>query len=491
MNLLESMIPSLSDEEKKSFVLYLRQKNKRADTKNIALFRLLEKRKKDLSTELYTNGNGPAYHSLRKRLFENLIDFIAQQNFSRDKSEEMDIQKLILAANYLFEQKQYQVGVKTLDKAEKKAEKLELFSVLNDIYNLQIQFSHFYSDTPLKIITQKFRVNQKRVLNEQRLNMGYAILREELKKLQFEGKVVDLQQLIENTIEQLQISLKEVLTFKSLYQIMFITNEYAAISKEYHSIESFLRKSYDYIIEKESLTGKHLYYHIYILYFMANVFFRNRKFAESMEYTEKMEEQMQKNRYKYYNRFVPKHALLSSLNHCYSGKIDTAIQITSSVLETSYQHDMAEIFDLRLSLALYYFQKTDFRQVSGIFKGFYHTDNWYEKKVGIEWAIKKNLMELILHLELENIELCVSRMQSFKRRYLDYLKALKEKHLLNFVSVLDKTILFPSDLNPARIPDLNENEDIFTLSFYAWLKAKQNKKDPYDTVLAMVNKKPH
>ena len=47
---LKSIIETLNTEEQQKFVVYLQQKNKRADTKNIQLFKLLAETEKDSKT---------------------------------------------------------------------------------------------------------------------------------------------------------------------------------------------------------------------------------------------------------------------------------------------------------------------------------------------------------------------------------------------------------------------------------------------------------
>jgi hypothetical protein len=49
------------------------------------------------------------------------------------------------------------------------------------------------------------------------------------------------------------------------------------------------------------------------------------------------------------------------------------------------------------------------------------SDAWYEKKMGMLWTIRKNLMEILVQAQFSNIELAMSRLTSFRRRYKKYL----------------------------------------------------------------------
>ena len=79
MTNLNDIISTFSLEEQKKFVVYLNRKNKRSDAKNIQLFKLLVENRLDpneIQIELYQKKSQGAYHALRKRLYQSIIDFI-------------------------------------------------------------------------------------------------------------------------------------------------------------------------------------------------------------------------------------------------------------------------------------------------------------------------------------------------------------------------------------------------------------------------------
>ena len=93
---LKSIIDTFSPDDQQKFVVYLEQKNKRKDTKNIQLFKLLTKDEDDSKSicyQLYKTSQNNAYHALRKRLFQSLIDFTANKNLEDENSIDMQIIK--------------------------------------------------------------------------------------------------------------------------------------------------------------------------------------------------------------------------------------------------------------------------------------------------------------------------------------------------------------------------------------------------------------
>jgi hypothetical protein len=97
MSTIQAIIATLSNENKKAFVRNLRERNKRNDTKNVELFRLLDNANMPTNREviLYGKPSKGAYHALSKRLHDLLIDFIATKGFDKESSEEMKALKLL------------------------------------------------------------------------------------------------------------------------------------------------------------------------------------------------------------------------------------------------------------------------------------------------------------------------------------------------------------------------------------------------------------
>lgn len=496
MNALQEVIHLMNDDDIRAFTAYLSKKNKRKDVGNIDLLNSIKT--DDINVEIKPfsdKKSADAYHALRKRLYDSLVEFMANRTFENDTSEEHAVLRLLVVSRLFFEHKLTKAAYKCLAKAEVIADGLEHFSLLNEIYHTQIQFAHLNLALPLDEVVQKFKDNRHKLNHEEQLNLGYALLRRELAAIYHEGRIVDFQALIKNTIEANGISLKQALTFKSLYQILFIANEYASINSDYALITPFVTKSYAFITGKEELAGRHLYYHIYILYFMANFHFRSGQFIEATGYLEKMSVQLQKQNGKYYNRFCLRYFLLKSLVENYSGNPGKGINTAEKALAQHKKADAIDINDLRLALIVFYLQHDDGRSAAKEMIKLGHSDSWYEKKMGMDWAIKKCLVEILLHTQQENIELALSRIKSFKRRYKKYLLSVNEERVLQYLALIERYVLKPEIATTPKFAAMVEQfmgqaqsgpKDIFVMSFLAWLLARVRKKTIYDTTFEVM-----
>ena len=492
MNAIHEIINLMDNYDKKAFENYLNEKNKRSDVQNIKLFKLLETDDIITINKIYGTNNA-AYHALNKRLYDNLVSFMAGRTFINNSGEAHEILRLLVVSRLFLEHKLTKTAFKCLAKAEAKAIELEHFSLLNEIYHTQIQYAHLNPQLLLNDVIDKFTANKEKLNREEQLNLGYALLRRELAEIVHKGKVIDFREFIIGTMGNLGVSLTEILTFKSLYQILFIANEYASLNSNFTLVEPFVQKSYAFITGKEEMAGRQLYYHIYILYFMANFHFRNRRFKESGTILEQMHNQMQQQNKRYYPLFYLRYFLLVSLNKNYNGEPENAMAIAEKALkDASKKTDLVDVNDLRLAIIVFCLQQED-RAVSKYMRQYVHSDSWYEKKLGMVYAIRKSLVEILMHIQFENTELALSRIKSFKRRYKKYLAEVNETRVMDYVLMVEKYVLKPEivttsafKLGIEAMVQPNAQEDIFVLSFLGWLLAKAYKKPVYEVTLGLM-----
>jgi len=495
MNAIEDIISLMNTDDSKAFNGYLRKKNRRGDTHNIRLFKLIETDDINAIKNLYKGQNNDgAYHALRKRLHDSLVEFMANRTFEKNTGEANEALRLLVVSRFFLEHHLTKTAVKCLSKAEAKALPLEQFSLLNEIYQTRLQYAHLNPAEDLDVLIQKFKANQKLMQQEAQLNIAYALLRRELGEIQLRGKVIDFRAFIEKTMDSLGVSLDEVLTYKSLYQILFIANEYATMNHNFNLVEPFVKKSFEFIEGKKDRAEGQLYYHIYILYFLANINFRNHRFAESEAYLAQMLEQMQKQGSRYYDRFFLRHQLLLSLNKHFNGDPGGAIYLAEKTLKAaSPKANPVDVNDLRVCLAMYCVQLSDRASLTHMAQ-FTHTDAWYEKKLGMLWSIRKSLLEILMYAQFDGYEeLALARIKSFKRRYKKYLAEVNEQRVWGYALMIERYLLKPET---AQHPDFKKNilalinpdikEDIFIISFLGWLLAKADKKSAYQAAIDLI-----
>lgn len=487
MKTLLTIISIFSEEEQQEFLRYLQKKNRRGDTKNSTLFKLLVHGKTEkLDIKLYGKASRNAFHALCKRLQDSLLDFIASKSFAVDTNEEMEILKLLLAARIFFEHKHYKVAFKTLEKAERNAQRLDVYSILTEVYHTKIQYAHVHPKLDLSEVIEEAQQNLKHFQQEQHLNMAYATIKAKLKTTSKQS----INEIISEAFSAFNIEISKTLTYKSLFQLMNSITTAARLQSNFYDIEHFMSQTYAVISEKQKhiTTDKHLYYHIEILHAMALTHFRNKNFSASKAFSEKMETEMQKKNGMYQQRFQEKLLLNKALLQIYTGDSLVATELL--------QEYPKESLDVQLTLAMGLFQQNKWKETYQIFKNLSHSDTWYEKKAGWIWVLKKSILEILVLIELDRLELVLSRLQSFTAKFSKRLKEGDELRVLNFIKLVGLYYENPEAVHTEAFKEKvetsfdwigKEREDIFVMSFYAWLKAKMEQKNVYDVTLELVH----
>ncbi|MEP2935878.1 MAG: hypothetical protein ABJM06_14295 [Gilvibacter sp.] len=478
-----SIINTFTADDAKSFNAFLGRKNRRGDAKNIQLFDLLwEGQREQLDVKVYGKPSKNSYHGLCKRLQDSLIEFVANRGFEQETSQEMDILKLLLASRILFEQKQFAIAQKTLNKAESIAQSVDAYPILNEIYHTKIQFAHRNHKQSLAQIITSAQENYQQYSQEISLNIVSASLRATINAIDG-APIVDQ---INSALQAQQIEVNSALTFKSLHQLMSIAEEQANRKNDYYSILSFMQELYEVVSTKTDFYDKHLYYRLQCHYLMAVTLFRNKQFVNSNQVLDTMIGLG--NTSKTYSRqLAHKALLLKALNANYSGDSRAAI---SMLIKSS-----AESLAVQMSLAMCYFQQSAWDQAWQIVRSWHHSDSFYEKKMDWFWMVQKNIIEILLLIERDKLDLVLARMKSFHRRFNKQLKEKNQERVITFMKLVAYVYEHPNKTQTAQFKARVESsfdwidrqeEDLFAMSFYAWLKAKLNGADLYQTTLDLV-----
>jgi hypothetical protein len=489
MTELHQLVEAFTQEERSDFIQYLKKKNKRSDTKNIHLFKLLCDSKTytiaELSQNIYGKTSNKGIYALRKRLFASMIDYSANTALEHENSIEMKVAKYLLAARRLMIGNCYRIGFKILDKAEKTAKDYHLYTFLNEIYHTKLEYAYQWPSIEIESVIDDLNKNKKLKANEESLNVVYAKIKVALQSAQQKGDIIDFEKLVDRIFKEQDLKLEQDLTFKFLYQLVSIVNISAFAKKDYFRIEHFLLKAFDEIKNHKSRFYQPNY-HIEIVFIIANTLFRNKKFEKSESYLDLMIQLMDSEKKKYYKAFEFKYNLLKGLNLHYKGACDQAI----SLFETQLKKQTTDIIykqDMRLGLVMFYFHTKAYRKANRQILEFTHTDSWYISKFGHEWTIKKNLIDIILQLELGKTDLFEIKLLSFRRQYSDYLKQIKQNRVLVYLKLIEEYYKNPEAVtspvfyeNVEQSFDWKHYEDIFVMSFYAWLKSKMQKRDLFD-----------
>ena len=216
MNTISELLSTLSTKQHKVFVKNLNKINKRLDSKNIDILKAITT---NTQTQVKSVMGQNAYNVAVKRLTDRLLDFTAQIIIEKDVASEIEILKLILVSRKLFEFGKYKNAFKILNTSEKKAILLSDYSLLNEIYHTGIQYSYHEFSPSQSEVFSKFENNQHNFLEQERVNMVYAVVQKAFKNIDDDSESFDLSTLISDTFSDFGISEDRAYNMKSLFQL--------------------------------------------------------------------------------------------------------------------------------------------------------------------------------------------------------------------------------------------------------------------------------
>ena len=491
MSSINELISLLSAAERRSFVSYLSSRNKRHDTRNIDLFKaLIDEREEVIKNKIGSN----AYNVLKKRLYDRLVDFISTRSLQTEVSTEIEIIKRLLLARKLFAYSKYKLAFKTLHKLEAEAIEINHFTLLNEIYHTLIEHSHHELSQDQSILFEKLAVNNTNFIEQEKLNMVYASVRKAYSEAERDGSPVELAILLDSNYTKYNISDQRGYSFQSLFQFALIADIAGAHKRNYHEIELFFVDKIKQLQGGAEDTEKMLIYHIDLLYSVAYIYFRKKEFNLSMAYLDDMRAQMERFDKKYYQNSYIKLTTLRALNLNYTGNHELAAQELDSLFNIS-KNSVDELLNAKLARVIIHFQQNELELANKILVKFQRSDNWYERNIGFDWLLNKSFIEILLHIELNSVDFVESRINSFVRKYRAHFENAEHIQAMEFLKLArayynDEFVVnsedFKKSIKDSLLFKSPEQEDIFTMSYYAWLKAKIKGQNIYDTTIEML-----
>lgn len=498
MDTLKSIIKSLKPQEKKDFRKFIHSQKVLEKRKDLELFDLLSNGEEDLDLELalYGKANKVPYHALRKRLTHKLTDFIVLKRLQEDTTSSSSLMGLISLAKYFFERRADELGWGYLKGAETKALSAEQFDLLNTIYLLQIEHWHGEFAEDIHIIIDKRAENKLLLDEDERATIACSLIKKELQKTVLEGKEVDFEGITRLILSSYNLRNALIKRPKLLYNILSITRSTILAKKDFYTFEPYLIQQYIKAKEQYGFSRNNHFYKLSLVYMISHVLYRNRKFDQAAGYLEEMKDDLYAYNSSHIMLFYAKYILLVAAVNCYRGDLHKAIELLAEAIgDTTGRFSEEDKIKLQLNLSIYYFMNGDLEKSIRTGMSFDYSDKWFEKNIGKEWVFKKQIMEVIVQLELGNQEIALNRIRALERVSAGIFNHPLYSRAKSFLELIKKMINDPLNFNTSDtqikidkyltvVPE--EREDLQAMTFYAWLKAKLLKRNYYEVLLETV-----
>ena len=499
MDQLQELVNTLAEDDKREFRVFINRQKSKKQRKDLDLFELVSEQTdtKTIQQKLYKIPNKVAYHTLRKRLLKHLTDFIVLKEIDDDPTATSSISGLISLSAYLFKNRSDELAWRFLMKAEQTAIENEQYDLLNNIYHLQINRSDTESATDINTIYKKWEANKILVNENEKINIAYNFIKKELNEIKIKGENKDLEKVVQNLLKKYGLT---DIVFKRpevLYKVLDLTRRVMLFRKDFYSFEPYIIKTYKELIANHGFSKKNHFYKIHILYMIAHILYRNRKFENSNVYLVQMHDSMKEYNKTYYRQFYSKYIMLSAANYAYLNQNNRSIDILSGVSESTLKNlPIEDQLNIKMNLTIFYGYNSEFKKSNLIIQTLNHSDNWLIKKMGIEWVFKKNLIEIMIQYELENYEIALNWIRAFERNFSDLVNHPLYSRVFKFTGTIKNIIHKPELLKDKNfiehvkttlVKTPSEQEDLQAMAFYSWLKSKLLGQNYYEVLLNVAN----
>lgn len=498
---LKSVVLSLNDEEKKEFRVFAQRQRSKERRRDLELFEIIvadpEKKPRNMIMELYGSENREAYNMLRKRLIRQLMDFILLKRMDEDETAASKVMGMLSLSQHLFKRDLPRIGWSYLKKAEELALKSELFDLLDNVYNLQIEQWHPEFAPEINTIVERLNESSGLATEDQEVNILASRIRDLLHQHKRGALNGELSGHIEEMFQQTGVSQTFSRRPKHLLKILSIIRIGILAEKEFHRFEPIIIEQYKQIDKAGGFDKRNLQVKIELLYMIAHVLYRNREFQECLNYLRELKLAIESQLKSFKDKYYPRYVLLYASAKSYLGFNSESIAMIEDYLKANENRIKVNyVLDLKLNLTVYYFQNEEYYKANRILMDIHHSDRWCEKKMGKEWVLRKNLVDVINQYERENHEIALSRMKAIERSFADLLETPMYARVKNFVGMIKYMINYPEHVSTSeffekvdaqieRLP--TEREDLLAMAFYCWLKSKMQREPYYKVLVETVN----
>jgi len=499
MDAISEIIQTFSSDTVKEFKVFINRKRQKKQRKDLELFELLlqnpQFKSKDLIKKLYTSENTEAYHAVRKKLLRHLMDFLVLKRIEEDTSDFSNVMSMISLARYLFEHQCEALAWKFLNNAKTIAIETEQYDQLNIIYNLQIDNAESEFAPELDLLLDSHKQNKLLVDENERANIAYSIIKHKLKEVRLSGKTIDFNLLINNVLLEQQLSNVFFTRPRIFFQIMNIFRSAIVATKEYYSFEPFLIENFNKFDTETGFERKHIEYKSNVLYMIAHTLYRNKKFKSSLHYLDVLIETVSVMNRTFILKHYPRYIMLLTANMFFTANIEEAIEkMEASLVDPELKLQSNDHYNIILNLCFYYIYNAKPALANKCFMQLFHNNKWYEKQMGKEWVLKKNLLDVIIQYDLGNEEIALNRIRAIERSDELIQSEGRYERVGVFLNLVKQIVNDPYKAVTHEFTDRveeafdwvpMEQEDLQAVMYYAWFKSKITKRPSYEVLLKL------
>lgn len=501
MLLLEELILTLDFADQRSFVQFLRLQRDKEFRVDEQLFESIVADPVDGGERFLKTFYGlekrNAYHAVRKRLLRQLYSFIQWLRDDESPDSGAGTVLVIKAARRLIQANRGVSAEKLLSKTKDAALRHENFEGALDILRFEIDHAEALGVKYDELISEWRALHEKTGI-QQRVEIAYTLLKIKLREVRVTGHLSDLDALVRKELDELGIDLDHDLPTAVVYKMLDIIRMAIIAAKQYHQFEPLVEQTYAHLLKSGRLSDRDLKHRIGFCYMIAHTKFRVRKFAEAQAWNEQLKWLFGQSKKSDVRSYIPKYYLLKSLILSHQGDAERAMANLQYILELT-ELNIGERLNVALNLAVLHVHQGEMILAHRGLVEVGLNDRRCEQHMGKEWRFRKNLVELLILIDQDKDEPALSRLRGMQRYFAAFLKDPMNAWFGHFLKGI---FLYLNDRNAPNVPLILEHldhmmnhwpvnrEDIYALSFRAWLESKLIQRSYYPYLIERLNHQP-
>jgi tetratricopeptide (TPR) repeat protein len=420
-----------------------------------------------------------AYHNHRKRFLPKLMRFMLLRVLEKAEIKGIEAYSYFLFAKIMLEKRLPDVAIVFFNKAELRAQQDRDYLLLDHIYNFEMDSG--VMDISVNEIMEKWVQNDIKLSSRRKLIRAKAKVSQQLAEAKRIGEVLNADELFDQIQNEFQPAKEEASDPEYMYKLVYMLRTGFVSVKKYHRIEPYILEIYTQLKEDGAFTPLYQTEELGFLYMVIQSMYRNHKFAEAGEWLPKMSEVIKGREFEK-SEFYVKHISLKAGVAAFTGQCDDAIAILEKGLKLrKRRHEEEDQINMQLNLGVYYFFAAQYAKAHAAIEKIPLSDNAIEDMLGVEWTLKKNMIEMIVLYELGNDDKSYSMVKKLSSKYAEFLNHPAYQRAGIFLQLIEKmmkdpnivtTTAFHEEVKNASLYWTDSKEDIQAITFFCWLKSK-------------------
>lgn len=485
MDVLEQLVASLSKEEIRYYKLLAARTDHKDGRKDLELFDMM----RDLGegfddtaavARLYPGADRNPYYRLRNRVLNDLTRSLAMQHYEEDDVA-LALQ-LVHLARALFTRNRTDLALHFLGRAEKRASLAGHYEMLDLIYSEFIRMSNETVSINPESYIAKRKENDDRRRGVREIDDILASVKYRLKVAQ-NYSVADktVMDLLEETVTRLSSNdaLRRDPTLR--FKLYGAVSQILLQRHDYLNLEQYTLSTYSEFAAEGLFNRANHLTRLQMLTYIVNALFKNGKLQESLAFAETLHAAMLEFDRLHYDRF--EFFYYNSLVINYSKlDLDRAIALLEE-LETNESMAKAPYFLLfiHLNLAIFHFDKGEYRKAIKRINTLYHHDRFGETDRGLRFKIA--MLEVLVRTGLDDTDYLESRIRQMRKEYADLLGQDDHSREVELLALVNELYLRGTSVHNKLLRNRIEaflqgsgptTEDAEIVNYNEWLRSKLN-----------------